>query len=65
MAERYRLYLTEEEQTFLKGIRDKKKSPAKRLVRTQVLLAVAENGLNKDAGKPGFLGKRSIVNAYQ
>jgi hypothetical protein len=48
MAERYRLQLTEEEQTYLKGILSKKKASAKRLVRAQVLLAIAENGLNKD-----------------
>ena len=46
--ERYRLNLTEEEQTYLLGISKKKKASAKRVVRAQVLLAVAENGLNKD-----------------
>lgn len=48
MAERYRLLLTEEEQAQLRGIITKKKAPAKRVVRAQILLAVAENGLNKD-----------------
>lgn len=48
MAERYRLYLTDEEKDFLKRIKDKKKLSANRVVRAQVLLAVAENGLNKD-----------------
>lgn len=48
MAERYRLILTEEEQDHLRGIITRKKAAAKRVVRAQVLLAVAENGLNKD-----------------
>ncbi|GEO06906.1 transposase [Adhaeribacter aerolatus] len=47
MAERYRLKLTEEEQTYLMGILSKKKASAKQVVRGQVILAVAENGLNK------------------
>jgi hypothetical protein len=51
MAERYRLILTAEEQTFLLGIISKKKASAKRLVRAQVLLAVAENSLHKDDGE--------------
>jgi hypothetical protein len=46
--ERYRLKLTAEEQTYLLGIINKKKASAKRVVRAQVLGAVAENGLNKD-----------------
>jgi len=50
MAERYRLKITEEEQTYLLGIISKKKASAKRVVRSQVLLAIAENGLNKDDG---------------
>lgn len=48
MAERYRLNLTEEEQKSLKEIVGKKIALAKRMVRVQVLLAVAENGLDKD-----------------
>jgi hypothetical protein len=48
MAERYRLKLTEEEQTYLRGILRKKKASAKRVVRAQVLLAVAENGFHKE-----------------
>jgi transposase len=48
MAERYRLKLTEEEKDLLKGIIRKKKSSAKQVVRSQVLYAVAENGLNKN-----------------
>ena len=48
MAERYRLKLTEEEQTYLLSIISKKKALAKRVVRAQVLWGVAENGLNKD-----------------
>lgn len=48
MAERYRLILTEEEKEELKGIISKKKTSARRVVRSQVLLAVAENGLNKN-----------------
>ena len=48
MAERYRLILTEEEQELLKGIISKKNVSAKRVARAQTLLAVAENGLNKD-----------------
>lgn len=48
MAERYRLLLTEEEQDQLRGTINKKNALAKRVVRAQVLLAVAENGLSKD-----------------
>lgn len=48
MAERYRLILTEDEKTFLNDIISKKKTSAKRLVRAQILVAVAENGHNKD-----------------
>ncbi|WP_162053676.1 helix-turn-helix domain-containing protein [Pontibacter pamirensis] len=48
MAERYRLILADEEKGYLRGIINKKKASAKRVVRGQVLLAVAENGLNKD-----------------
>ena len=53
--ERYRLKLTAEEQTYLLGIISKKKASAKRLVRAQVLLAVAENGMNKDDGEVSAL----------
>jgi hypothetical protein len=48
MAERYRLNLTEVEKDLLKGIISKKKSSAKQVVRSQVLYAVAENGLDKN-----------------
>lgn len=48
MAERYRLYLTEEEKDYLTSIKDKKKLSAHRVVRAQVILAVAENGRHKD-----------------
>ena len=48
MADRYSLNLTEEEKSILLVRIRKKKVWAKRLVRAQVLLAVAENGLNKD-----------------
>jgi hypothetical protein len=51
MAERYRLKLTEEEQEILLGIISKKKASAKRVVRAQILVAVAENGHNKDDGE--------------
>lgn len=48
MAERYSLILTDEEKEVLNGISSKKKVSAKRLVRAQILLAVASNGLNKN-----------------
>lgn len=48
MAERYKLNLTEAEKEELRGMISKKKTSAKQVVRAQVLLAVAENGLNKD-----------------
>lgn len=47
MAEWHRLNFTEEEQDHLKGIIGKKNGSAKRVVRAQILLAVADNGLNK------------------
>jgi transposase len=43
----YRLNLTEEEKKFLNDIIGKRQVSAKRVVRSQVLLAIAENGLNK------------------
>ncbi len=46
MAGWHRLYLTQEEQAQLKAIIGKKNGSVKRLVRAQVLVAVAENGLN-------------------
>lgn len=60
MAERHRLILTEEEQAFLGSIISKKTSSAKRLVRAQILLAVAENGLNKDDAEVSQLYGSSI-----
>ncbi len=51
MAERYKLIITEEEQGYLSSLISKKRVSAKRLVRAQVLLAVAENGLHKDDGE--------------
>lgn len=48
MAERYRLLFTEEEQDQLSGIIQKEKASARRVVRAQVLPAVAENGPKKD-----------------
>lgn len=48
MAERYRLVLTEEEKEQLRGLINKKRASAKRVVRAQILLAVADNGLDKD-----------------
>lgn len=43
----YRLTLTGEEQNFLNKQVGKRQVSAKHLVRSQVLLAIAENGLNK------------------
>jgi transposase len=43
----YKLIFTEEEQTFLTKLASKRKGPARQVVRAQVLLAVALNGLNK------------------
>lgn len=48
MAERYRLILTEEEKEQLRGLMSKKRASAKRVVRAQILLAVADNGLDKN-----------------
>lgn len=48
MAERYKLILTEEEKEHLKRLIGKKRASAKRVVRAQILLAVADNGLDKD-----------------
>lgn len=47
MAAWYRLNLEEFEKEKLSGIIRDKKASAKRVVRAQVILAVAENGLNK------------------
>jgi transposase len=47
MAEWYRLHLTEEEKEQLTHTIEKRKSSAKELVRSQVILAIAENGLSK------------------
>jgi hypothetical protein len=47
MAEWYRLHLTEEEKEKLTLTIEKRKSSAKELVRSQVILAIAENGLSK------------------
>ncbi len=55
MAERYRLLLTEEEKEIILGIISKKRTSAKRVVRAQVLLAVAENGLNKNDAEASHL----------
>jgi transposase len=43
MAERYRLLLTDSEQTELKELISKGKGAAKRIIRAQILMAVAEN----------------------
>jgi transposase len=47
MAEWYRLHLTEEEKEQLTHTIAKPKSSVKELVRSQVILAIAENGLHK------------------
>jgi hypothetical protein len=47
MAARYKLILTEEEQTQLNDIIGKRKASAKQVVRAQILWAIAENGLHK------------------
>lgn len=47
MAEWYRLYLTAAEKSSLVELIGKRKASAKQVVRAQVLLAIAENGLNK------------------
>jgi transposase len=47
MAVRHSLLLTEEEKEQLKHLISKRKAGSKQVVRAQVLLAVAENGLNK------------------
>lgn len=57
MAVRHRLILTEEEQEQLKHLISKRKAGSKLVVRAQVLLAVAENGLNKpDREAAGLFG---------
>ena len=43
----YRLYLTEEEKELLQNTISKRKANAPAVVRSQVLLAIAENGANK------------------
>jgi transposase len=43
----YRLYLTAAEQEQLRKLISKRKGAAKQVVRSQLLLAIAENGLNK------------------
>jgi transposase len=60
MAERYKLILTEQEQELLRGIINKKNTSAKRVVRAQILLAVAENGLNKNDAEVSALYGTSI-----
>ena len=47
MGTRYRLYLTAAEQEQLRHLISKRKSPAKQVVRAQLLMAIAENGLNR------------------
>lgn len=47
MAAWYRLHLTEEEKKQLTNTIEKRKASSKKLVRSQVLYAIAENGLNK------------------
>ena len=47
MGVRHRLLLTEEEKEQLKYLINKRKAGSKQVVRAQVILAVAENGLNK------------------
>ena len=47
MGVRHRLLLTAEEKDQLKQLVSKRKAGSKQVVRAQVLLAVAENGLNK------------------
>lgn len=47
MGSWYRLYLTSEEKEQLNKTVEKRKASAKELVRSQVIYAIAENGLNK------------------
>lgn len=57
MVARHRLLLTAEEQEQLKQLISKRKAGSKQVVRAQVLLAIAENGMNKkDAEVSGLYG---------
>ena len=51
----YRLYLTASEQEQLKQLISKRKASSKQVVRAQLLLAIAENGLNKTDKEAAYL----------
>lgn len=68
MAAWYRLYLTEAEKDHLTCTIAKRKASAKQLVRSQILMAIAENGLQKtDKEVAGLYGMstRSIERLRQ
>jgi transposase len=56
----YKLIFTEEEKTFLTNLVTKRKAPARQVVRGQVLMAVALNGLKKTDSEVAFLYSMSI-----